>query len=116
MNTLDQLHERLCVLERKANRDRQSVRRYRLLCAALTLTLVGLLGAAASTMAPVSDVVQTRRLEVVDANGALVFAAHPGRNGGMIDLWNSAGRNLVRISCNDHGGDLARPGRLCDLE
>jgi hypothetical protein len=107
MTAISMIEQRLEMLEGELARSRRSGARYRLLCAALSCLLLGLAGFAATTRAPVTEVVQTRRLEIVDGKGRLVLAAAASPNGGQLDVWNSDGHNLLRLSGNEHGGDLA---------
>ena len=78
------------------------------------VVLVGLGAVAARGFEPVADVVQTRRLEILDTNNRVVVLATGAQHGGRIDLWDSAEKNAARIGCNGVGGDLSlfnRDGR-----
>lgn len=107
MMDIKHFEERLTRLERELTSQRAVLRRYRRLCAGLAPTIAAGACIAATSAGSIADVLQTRRLEVLDASGKLVFAATAGAQGGQMDLWNAAGRNVMRASVNPSGGDLA---------
>jgi hypothetical protein len=111
MTTLQNFETRLAVLERQVTAHRQSALRYRRVCMALLLALIGGACLAAAQARPVADVIRANRIEVLNDAGKLVFAASAGAPGGgaggQIDLWNAVGRNVLRASVNATGGDLA---------
>lgn len=107
MPRIDELERRLNTLEKEVAIVSRSARRYRSLCAFLLLMFLGLGSLAATNRSSVLDVIQTRRLEVVDREGNLVLAASSETFGGQLDLWNKEGQNLLRASASVQGGDLA---------
>jgi hypothetical protein len=76
---------RLTVLERR-------VRWYQRLTLALGLTMVLGISLAARTVPSVADVLQTRRLEVVNEAGKVGFTAYATAVGGRIEVVNHTGR------------------------
>jgi hypothetical protein len=106
--TLADIENRLHSLETAVAQQRHAAGRWRMLSAVLAMTLVGgATLAAMSPRSPVADVIQARRLEVVDGQNRLVFAASAAEGGGQIDIWDPAGHNTLRLGNNDHGGDEA---------
>ena len=78
------------------------------------IVLLGLGALAATGLDPIADVVQTRRLEILDANDRVVVLAAGAQHGGRIDLWDATEKNAARLGCNAVGGDLSlfnRDGR-----
>jgi hypothetical protein len=86
-NNLSLSTRRLAVLERR-------VRWYQCLTLALGLGLMLGVSLAARTLPSVSDVLQTRRLEVVDETGKVGFTAYTTAGGGRIEVLNNAGRHV----------------------
>src|SRR5713101_5588444 len=78
---------RLTVLERR-------VRWYQRLTLALGLGLVLGVSLAARTVPSVADVLQARRLEVVDEAGKVGFTAYATAVGGRIEVLNNTGRHV----------------------
>ena len=78
---------RLTVLERR-------VRWYQRLTLALGLGLVLGVSLAARTVPSVADVLQARRLEVVDEAGKVGFTAYATAVGGRIEVLNHTGRQV----------------------
>ena len=107
MPRIDELERRLNTLEKEVASGHCSARRYRSLCAFLLLMFVGLGSLAATNRSSVVDVIQTRRLEVVDREGNLVLAASAKALGGQLDIWDADGQNLLRASASALGGDLS---------
>jgi hypothetical protein len=96
---------RLQALERELTTLRRANRWYRRGCAAaLGSVAIGGLMAAASM---VPDVVQAKKLEILDEQGKVVVAIDASKAGGQVNLWNAAGHNTMRIGTNDQGGDIA---------
>ena len=73
----------------------------------LALIAVGAGSIAASSLQTASEVVRTKRLEIVDQSGRIVALASAAKHGGQIDLWDDAGTNSARLGGNGTGGDLA---------
>ena len=73
--------------------------------AAVMLTVLGAL--AAGRASSVVDIVQTRRLEVVDDNDRVVLVATAARHGGRVDIWDDTAANVARLGANGVGGDLS---------
>src|SRR5262245_42575084 len=110
IHTLDRLQlleSRLVDLERQLTAGKNMLRWHRRALLGGFLLVFGMTAVAATSMAPPADVIHARRLEILNADGKLVFAASGGEAGGQIDLWSSAGRNVLRAGVNAHGGDLA---------
>jgi hypothetical protein len=107
MTDFKSIEDRLSTIERELAFQRTLALRYRRFCAALVLLIAAGASLAATSAGSIAEVLQTRRLEVLDASGKLVFAASAGASGGQMDLWNAAGRNVMRASVNPSGGDLA---------
>src|SRR5262245_30412342 len=78
---------RLTVLERR-------VRWYQRLTLTLGFTMVLGVSLAARTVPSVSDVLQARRLEVVDEAGTVGLAAYASAVGGRIEVLNHTGRQV----------------------
>jgi hypothetical protein len=70
------------------------VRWYQRLTLALALGLVLSVSLAARTMPAVSDVLQARRLEVVDEAGKVRVTAYATAGGGRIEVLNNAGQHV----------------------
>lgn len=107
MSTIDAIEHRLSALEQDLARSRRSARRARTACVTLLLVVVGAGGLAASNANTIADVIQARRIEIVDKNDKLVLALHAGALGGQFDIWNAREQNLLRLSAGAHGGDIA---------
>ena len=107
MPRIDELERRLNTLEKEVATVSRTALRYRSLCAFMLLMFLGLGTLAATNRSSVLDVIQTRRLEVLDRDGKLVLAASSETFGGQLDLWNKEGQNLLRASSSVQGGDLA---------
>ena len=101
------LVRRLQSLESRLDRERGRRRRFERTALALGTVMMILGVMAAGRGSSVLDVVQTRRLEVLDQNDRVVMLASAARHGGRIDVWDSEQRNIVRLSGNGVGGDLA---------
>lgn len=98
---------RLQRIERELDAARSSARRWRRGTVALGgLLFVGAL-AAAVQVSPVTDVLRTRRLEIVGEGDKVVLLAHAAETGGQLDAWSKGGVNTVRLASNDDGGDIA---------
>src|SRR5436190_17580789 len=94
--TLQNLEWRLGMLECELAANRRSAARYRNLSAALAFSLAGVGCLAASTIRDsMADVLQARRLEIVNADGKVVLAASATDTGGQLDVWTTNGRNVV---------------------
>ena len=105
--TLQNLERRLGMLECELAANRRSAGRCRTLCAALAISLAGMGCLAASTIRDsLADVIQARRLEIVNADGKVVLAASATDTGGQLDVWTTKGRNVIRAGVNDQGGDF----------
>src|SRR5919198_4886417 len=78
---------RLTMLERR-------VRRYQYLTLALGLVLVIGISLGAVTMPSVADVLQARRVEVVDEAGRVVVAAYATTVGGRLEVVSNTGRQV----------------------
>ncbi len=107
LSRLDHLEHRLRTEGRKRKRLERLV-----VCGGILAIGLGTL--AARGLEPVSDVVQTRRLEILDGNNRVVVLATAAQHGGRIDLWDAAEKNAARLGCNGVGGDLSlfnRDGR-----
>jgi len=86
-DSLSMSDSRLAALERR-------VRWYQCLTLVLGLGLVLGVNLAARTVPAVSDVLQARRLEVVDEAGKVGFTAYATAVGGRIEVLNNAGRQV----------------------
>ena len=85
--SLASISARLTVLERR-------VRWYQRLTLALGLALVCGISLAARAVPAVTDVLQVRRLEVMDEAGKVGFTAYATAVGGRIEVLNHAGRQV----------------------
>ena len=102
-----ELVRRLQALESRLADERGRRRRFERTALVLG-TVVMVLGVmAAGRGGMIRDVVQTRRLEIIDQNDRVVMLAAAARHGGRLDGWDSEQRNIVRLSGNGVGGDLA---------
>jgi hypothetical protein len=101
------LGARLDQLSRELASERHRRRRLEKGVLALALVAVGAGSIAASSLQTASDVVRTKRLEIVDESGRIVALASAAKHGGRIDLWDDAGTNSARLGGNGTGGDLA---------
>lgn len=106
MDRIERLEDRLQILEHAVNRAESRTAWYRRATLTLLAFGIGGLTIAAADAPVVQDVVQTRRLEVVNDEGGLVFAASSDTRGGRVDVWTDTGQNIFRVGANDHGGDL----------
>ena len=73
----------------------------------LNITLAATLGAAMVMgfgSGGVSDVVRTRKLEVINQNGIPVIEAWAADDGGMIQIDYSTGKTAVNIDAGDYPG------------
>mgnify|MGYP003336858003 FL=1 len=86
----DDLSTRLETLESRLREERRRSRRLeRLLIGGLLVATFA--GVAAGTAARTAvDVVQTRRLEILDENDRVVLLATAARHGGRVDIWDAA--------------------------
>src|SRR5262245_43305822 len=69
-----------------------------------------LLGGARQSLpqqAPASDVVQAKRIEIVDEVGTVVLAIGSNNDGGSLSVRDRFGKTLVLASASEHGGALA---------
>lgn len=106
------ISERLARLEldfaRETARLRRSARRLK---AALSIVLVSSTLVVLSAAGPVgnqaSQVLRTKRIEIVDDVNRVVAALAVGDAGGQLDLWNADGTNAARLTGSQRGGDLA---------
>lgn len=80
--------------------------RMRRLVAGIALGLVTGAGLAGFSGGAASPLVETKRLQIVDADGNLVLALGSDGSAGRLDLWSADGRNLARLGGNEHGGDF----------
>ncbi|MDE0890488.1 MAG: hypothetical protein OSA40_13670, partial [Phycisphaerales bacterium] len=101
------LDARLDQLTRDLATERKRRRRLEKGVLALALVAIGAGTIAASSLQTASEVVRTKRLEIVDENGRIVALASAAKHGGRIDLWDDAGTNSARLGGNGTGGDLA---------
>jgi hypothetical protein len=101
------LDARLDQLSRELSTERRRRRRLEKGVLALVLVAIGAGSIAASSLQATSDVVRTKRLEIVDESGRIVVLASAAKHGGRIDLWDDAGTNSARLGGNGTGGDLA---------
>jgi len=106
MDQIQQLQDRLERLEQNCDTWRQTARRYRGAAVVLAVAGSAALLAAQNDAPDVTDVIQAKRIEVVDDNGRLVFAAAADALGGRVDIWTNDGQNVFRASSNDKGGDM----------
>ena len=95
-NSLSILESRLSTLEHR-------VRWYQRLTLVLGLALVLGVSLAARTMPSVSDVLQVRRLEIVDEAGKVGVTTYATAAGGRIEVLNNAGRQVFSAG-NVQGG------------
>ena len=102
-----ELVRRLQVLESRLADERGRRRRFERTAMVLGTVIMVLGVMAAGRGGLIRDVVQTRRLEIIDANDQVVMLAAAARHGGRLDVWDSEQRNIVRLSGNGVGGDLA---------
>ena len=86
-DSLASLGARLQTLERR-------IRRYQRLTLALGLVLVMGVSLAARGTASVTDVLQTKRFEVVDEVGKVVVAAYATTVGGRLEVVSNSGRQV----------------------
>jgi hypothetical protein len=101
------LEQRVADLERQLAEARRLRGRLQRLSAVLALAGVGAVTIAANLQPEVPQVLQARRIEVVDEQGHVVVAAAASEAGGQIDVWNADHINVARLWVNAHGGDLA---------
>ncbi|MAC18452.1 MAG: hypothetical protein CMJ23_02030 [Phycisphaerae bacterium] len=101
------LVRRLQSLEVRLDRERGRRRRFERTALALGAVVMVLGVMAAGRGSSVLDVVQTRRLEILDQSDRVVMLASAARHGGRLDVWDAEQRNIVRLSGNGVGGDLA---------
>ena len=100
------VEQRLEKLEHQLTDTRRSLRRAHGFLTIAGIAALGLLGAAAADMASI-DLLQVKRMEIIDAQGNVVMAASGDANGGRLDVWKSDGCNALRIGANANGGDVA---------
>jgi hypothetical protein len=101
------LDARLDQLSRDLATERRRRRRLEKGVLALALIAISAGTIAATSLQTASEVVRTKRLEIVDENGRIVALAAAAKHGGRIDLWDDAGTNSARLGGNGTGGDLA---------
>lgn len=85
-------HTSLAVMAQRLAALEHRIRWYQRLTLALGLTLVLGVSLAARTVPSGSDVLQTRRLEVVDETGKVGVTAYATAAGGRFEVLNNAGR------------------------
>lgn len=109
MTTLEQLAQRIESLENQNRSHARQTRRWRTCAVSLGVLGLGAISIAAAPFAAPSRVLQTERLEILDNNGKLLMRLGRSDDGNVVqfDLWNNAGEQMMRISGNDHGGDIA---------
>ena len=83
------LHRRITVLESQVLECRRDARCYRRISLTLGMGLMGVFTLAATIGPSVPEVLQARRLEVIGADGQVVFAASAASAGGQLDLWSN---------------------------
>ena len=105
-STQDDLARRLTTLETSLARERSRRRRIERILVGGVLIAASLGAIAASGISNVIDVVQTRRLEILDENDRVVMLASAARHGGRLDIWDAAQRNIARLTGNGLGGDF----------
>ena len=94
---VDRLETRIIALQR-------SVRRWRI--AGCGLLVVGML-LAADAGPSVFDHLVVRKLDVIGAGDTPQVSIRPTEAGGRVDLYANDGTNLLRMSSNDSGADIA---------
>ena len=105
--TQDDLARRLETIETALDRERHRRQRLERLLIGGVLLVGGLGAIAASGIDRVVDVVQTRRLEILDDNDRVVMLASAARHGGRLDIWDAGQRNIARLTGNGRGGDFS---------
>ena len=93
------MEARLATLERRLRWS------HRLLLA-LGLLLLLSVSLASQPQSPVTGVLRTQRLEVVDADGQVLLVAEGGKGGGALTLQSTAGKRGVRALATTSGGRL----------
>lgn len=105
--TADAVESRLASLETALTEERRRRRRLERVTGLAVLAAVAFGTLAAARPGSIVDVVQTRRLEVLDDGDRVVLVATAARHGGRIDLWDDAQVNVARLGANGIGGDLS---------
>lgn len=106
MDRITELERRLASLEADCGHAQRTARRARSLAGGAIALLAGGVLIAAAAPGAVNGVLKLKRLEIIDDEGHLVFAASSDARGGRLDLWSASGANVVRAGANEHGGDL----------
>lgn len=106
-STRDDLAGRLATLEMSLDRERDRRRRLERVLLGGVLFAAGFGALAAGGFSNVTEVVQTRRLEIIDDNDRVVMLATAARHGGRLDVWDAAQRNIARLTGNGVGGDFS---------
>jgi hypothetical protein len=104
--TADAVESRLARLESALIAERRRRRRLERLLVAGAIVTTALGALAAGRASAIADIVQARRLEILDETDRVVLVATAARHGGRIDLWDDAQANVARLGANGIGGDL----------
>ena len=94
-----EIESRLQALESRVNR-------YRIAASLLGVTVVGLVGIAATTPAVVHDEVRTHKLVIVDDQGKETAHLSHGPHGGILNIHNRAGFPVVVAGATEKGGKM----------
>ncbi len=106
-STAAAVESRLASLETALRQERCRRRRLERVVTAAGLVVAVLGALAAGRASSVVEVVQTRRLEVLDQSDRVVLVATAARHGGRVDIWDDAQANVARLGANGVGGDLS---------
>lgn len=72
----------------------------------LGLAIIAVGSIAATTSQPVSAVIQTKRLEIVNDEGKVVFAAYATAQGGRVEVVDNAGHTVFSVGTAQDGQEL----------
>ena len=100
-------HDNRSVLEARLAALERRVQWYQRLALALGLTLVLAISLAARTLPSGGEVLQVRRLEVVDEAGKVGFTAYATAVGGRIEVYNDVGRQVFSAGAVQGGQEPA---------
>lgn len=106
MTDMTTIEERLNTLEHDLEQRGRQLRRHRLALAACLLAVPAAILVAAGDFTRFEQI-QLERLEIVNEQGEVVLAASASANGGQLDIWDSGSKNIIRLSSNNQGGDVA---------
>jgi hypothetical protein len=106
-STATAVESRLARLESALQTERARRRRLERLSILGAVVMAGLGALAAGRASSIVDIVQTRRLEVLDDSDRVVLVATAARHGGRVDIWDDTAANVARLGANGVGGDLS---------